>query len=225
MRHDLYGPIHKGLRHCMQAALVRFGQADVDERDDLLGALDDLRAMFSLRANHLELEEQIVHPALDARVPGWLMGALGHEHEEQRQVLYRLAERARGLGRRALDRRFMRNEHRALYLALASALADDLEHMEVEETLVNPLLWEAFDDAELRALQRTLMECSSPDQLAAHVHWVVPAVSHSERVELMETAREGIGVAAYARLLGLARTVLTPREYDRLCAALPDSAR
>src|SRR5689334_16066902 len=115
MRHDLFGPLHKGLRHFTQSTLLRLGQADGGDRGDLGDALDHLRALLAMRMHHLELEEEIIAPALDARVPGWM---LRHEHENHRRALRLLSEEAHALACCKEPASVRRTKKRHLYLHL-----------------------------------------------------------------------------------------------------------
>jgi hypothetical protein len=220
MRHDLFGPLHKGLRHFALSTLIRLGQADVVDLGDLREALDQLRVLLVMRTRHLELEEEVIVAALDARVPGWMEGALDPEHERQRRGLRRLSAEVEALACSSESTDVRRSRSRDLYLHLAHRIGEDFEHMEVEETAVNELLWKHFDDRELRALHGALLERQSPEHLADRVRWTLPALTHDERIELVLAAQSAIPPVRFRDLMSLVRASLPPRDLDRLVESL-----
>ena len=74
-RFDLYGPIHKGLRHFMHDTLWRVGHLDPQddgERDETLAQLDSLLALLH---SHVQHENDHVHSAIEARQRALQLGA------------------------------------------------------------------------------------------------------------------------------------------------------
>ena len=69
-RFNLYAQIHKGLRACMSEVLVSVGRLDPQDDDEVRTAAAAVRGLIDFARDHLEHEEQLIHPALEARRPG-----------------------------------------------------------------------------------------------------------------------------------------------------------
>jgi hypothetical protein len=92
--------------------------------------------------------------------------------------------------------------------------------MHVEETQMNPLLWSLFNEAELFDIYNQILAAEPPEQLAAGVRWLVPALTHAERVAVIQGARAGIPPEVFEHLVAGTRALLSGRDFERLCSAL-----
>ena len=136
-RMDLYVSIHKALRSFMTDTLSRIGRIDVLDRADRDAALAQLDELLGLCLAHLRHENDFVHTAI---------GALQAEADALRTAIGADAERL------ALR----------LYRHLALFVAENFQHMHIEETVHNALLWQYYSDAELGALHGRLMASIAP---------------------------------------------------------------
>jgi hypothetical protein len=64
-----------------------------------------------------------------------------------------------------------------LYRALALFVADNFQHMQVEETAHNAVLWAAYRDDELMAIEQAIVASIPPDAMAEALHWFLPALT------------------------------------------------
>ncbi len=85
---------------------------------------------------------------------------------------------------------------------------------------MNPLLWSLFSEAELYDIYNQILAAEPPEQLAAGVRWLVPALSHAERVAVLEGSRAGVPPAVFEQLVAGTRALLSERDFLRLCASL-----
>lgn len=214
-RWDIYGPIHKGLRLAHGELLRRLGRADfaAEAQPELLA---DLRGHLELAACHLAHEEEVIHPALEAREAG-ATGALETDHAHHRARLamldgaLRAVEHAAPADRPALGR--------ALYLAFSTFVAEDLAHMSREETETWPRLCALFTDAELAGLEMTIVSSLSPDENIAFMRLMLPAMNPAERTALLTAMKSDAPPEAYAAVIDLAaRPTLPPEDFARLGA-------
>lgn len=216
-RMDLYGPIHKALRCFMADTLARLGRCDVADAAELADATAALRTLLAMMRGHLEHENDFLHAAIEARRPG----ASRHpadDHDEHREAIAALAaavdafEAAPEAARPALQRR--------LYLKLARFVAENLEHMEMEETHVTALLRELYDDAELAAIHDRLVASLPPEEHAVAMRWMMAAVTHGERLGMLGAMREQAPPPVFDGVVSICRDVLAPRDWAKLAKAL-----
>lgn len=216
-RHDLYGPIHKGLRLALSDLLVRIGRTDftAPEGAETLAAL---RAQLVLSEEHLRHEEDYIHGALELRRPGAaaVLESQHRHHDETFIALRRLIETletAPAAGKPAAAR--------ALYLAFSRFVADDLAHMAEEETVVLPLLHDLFSDAELQEIEGSLVASLRPEDNLAYLRLMLPAGAPDERFAFLSFVKAHAPAEAFEAIMSFAaRPSLSEAEYARLSERL-----
>lgn len=213
-RFDLYAAIHKTLRLAMLDTLARFGSLDAGDAGQRLEAIAQLRALLDLCRAHVDKEERYVHPAIEARCAGRSLRVAAEHMEhlaaidalETEAVAFQCAPDAAGAFR--------------LYRHLAVFVAENLEHMEVEETVHNAALWSAYSDAELQQVEVAIVSSIEPDAMGQILHWMLPALNPNERANLMLGMRAAAPAPAFEGALQVARQRLTAADCARLERAL-----
>jgi len=216
-RQNLYTGVHKGLRLFMSETLATLGRADPADREELGHALDQVRDLLAIASSHLKHENDFVHPALEACAHG-ASHRTADDHDEHLDAIAALhadlvqARASSGaLAAPAID---------ALYRRLARFVAENLEHMDVEETHNMAVLWDAFDDAQLQSIHDELVAAIDPQEMAVYLRWILPAVSHPERLGMLEGMRASAPPPVFEGVLAIARERLSQRDYAKLAGAL-----
>jgi hemerythrin-like domain-containing protein len=216
-RENLYLVVHKGLRMCMGDTLAAVGRMDPHDEDDVVATLARVRGLLDLCRCHLELEDRHLHAAMEARHPHSAAPTTA-DHVEQSAALARLdacieaVEAANDVDR---DRVAL-----ALYRALALFVAENLEHMQVEETANMEVLWACYSDEELRAIHDAIVGSIAPADLLSYLRWMVPAAAPAERAALLSGVQQGAPREAFAALIGIVRPTLSAREWAKLVHAI-----
>jgi hypothetical protein len=207
-RHDLYGTIHKALRALMHDSLLRLGRLDVGDAADLqatLGQLDGLRALF---ASHLEHENRFVHPAIEARRPGGA-AATADAHRDHLDTLQALGEETAALRAAAVPQRAALASR--LYRHLALFVAENLEHMALEESANN---------AELQALHGRLLASVDPREMVQVLDWMARSLNPQELAELMSGLKHQVPPEGMRVVLMQTRACLDDTRWRKLTTAL-----
>jgi hypothetical protein len=209
-RFDIYAPIHKALRLFMTDTLQQLGRLDLDDPQGVLAGLDRLDSLLGAARCHLQHENDFIHPALEARRSG-VSERIAAEHREHLDAIAMLSSQAAALraepGPAAAHR---------LYRQLAAFIAENFEHMDVEETRHNQVLWAAYDDAELREIEGRILASIGPQEMSQWLRWLIPALRPAERTQLIT----GMPDAARAPVLATARSLLDDAAWAKLCRAL-----
>lgn len=213
-RHDLYGPIHKGLRLALSQMVVRIGTTDFADPGAVGDLIAALRRQLTLSASHLEHEEDYIHTALEIRSPGATSNLVAdHDHHrlEFRQIeaLISMIEDAPFKDRPLLGRK--------LYLAFSRFVAADFSHMAEEELVTLPLLHQLFTDEELIAIEGAIVASLPGEEMVAFMQLAVPAMNSTERVGFMSFVRGGAPRDVFEALLADAiRPALNEEDYRKL---------
>lgn len=216
-RFDMYAAIHKALRSFMSETLVRIGRADVADADDLHAALEQLEALLALCLSHIEHENEFVHTAIEARQPGGAARA-GGDHVEHRDSIEALRAEAAAL--RSAAARVQPALALRLYHHLSLFVAENFQHMHIEETAHNAALWAAYSDAELIEIHDRLSASIAPAEFMLVARWMVPALSPMERAMLLGGVKAHTPPEAFLGLLAGVRPYLDTRGWDKLTHAV-----
>jgi hypothetical protein len=216
-RYDIYGTIHKALRLCMMEALASVGTMDLENTEELRVKLASVEAMLGLMRTHLTKENKFLHPALDARQPG-ASQRIAAEHVEHEQAIDALFDDVADLcasnsaQRGALGQR--------LYHHLALAIADNLEHMHYEETVHNAVLWSAYTDAELQALEGQIKASLAPQEMMLWLRWITRSATPQQVINMMADMRANAPKEVFGSAVQLVREQLSASRWTMVSMAL-----
>lgn len=214
-RVDLYASVHKGLRAFMADTLAKVGRIDADDAEDVAAGLAQVRDLLLVCRVHLTDENLFIHQAIEARCAGASAKiALEHvHHEESLEALAALVRQTEEATAKAplVER---------LYRALAIFVAENLEHMHVEETEHNAALWAAYSDTELLEIEHAIIAWVPPEAMPIFLRWMIPAMSHPQRVGMLGGMKQSAPPEAFAGVLATARATLSARDFAKLAQAL-----
>lgn len=216
-RADIYGGVHKALRAFMFDTLARLGRCDAADRHDLDDALAQAHTLVALMRAHLQHEDTVLHPAMEARAPG-SASHTADDHLEHVAALDAMSATLDALAACDTGRRGAAL-YRA-YLQLAQMVGDNLLHMQVEETHNTQVLRATHDDAEIGALIGRIIASIPPAESALWHRWMFVAMNHDERLGLLQAIRAGAPAEVFDAEVARARDVLGPRDWGRLANAL-----
>ena len=214
-RVDLYAGIHKALRSFMADTLVRIGRLDVDDRADLEAGLAQLGELLEVCTGHVEHENRFVHAAIEARAPQ-RSAQIAAEHEEHLGSIAALREEAAALASAPATSAPLLALR--LYRHLALFVAENLQHMHVEETQHNAALWEHYSDSELLALHDRLTASLAPGEAWWAARWMVPASTPAERALIMGGMKAAMPPEALLSIAAMLRPHLDAAGWNKLAA-------
>jgi hypothetical protein len=212
-RFDIYGPIHKALRAFMGDTLVSVGRMDTNDEREVSVVLEQARSLLELLTLHVEDENRFVHRAMEER-RGGSATRTAHDHVEHELALAELGrlldavQGSTGAERAAATSR--------LYRRLALFVAENLEHMNVEERDNAEALWAEYSDQELMELEASIQASVPPRLMAVATGWMMKALSHTERVGLLQGVCQSAPAEAFEGVLAIARSNLSERDWTKL---------
>jgi hypothetical protein len=216
-RMDMYAGIHKALRALMADTLLAVGRLDFEDADELNATTARVLELLDFCRSHLRHENEFVHAAIEARAPG-ASAVIAHEHEEHEKHIESLAGAVHALrdcagagrARAALD----------LYRSLALFIADNFQHMHVEETAHNAVLWARYTDAELVAIHNALVASIPPQEMMFTARWLIPFMNPAERAGVLSDMQANAPAPAFTAVLDVVRPHLSDKEWAKLARSL-----
>ncbi len=214
---DIYRRIHKALRFCMCDTLARVGRLDSDDRNEVSAVLAQVRSMASFCATHVAHEDTFVHPAMEARFPGTAK-ATAAEHAHHKYACRKIVALADAVHNAGMDERAALVSQ--LYHYMALFVAESLVHMNAEETDNNTLLWATHSDEELLGIQAAIVASMTPEEKAVSMRWMLPALTPSERLALMEEVLKDVPSEFYNEMLAGMQPFLSPSDWRKMTIGL-----
>lgn len=216
-RVDLYARIHKALRFGLGQTLTTVGGTDPGDAGEVAQALHAVERLLGLCESHLKHENQFGHPALERVRPG-STARLAEEHGHHVEAIADLRDLAALVTHSAGPARI--GALARLYRALALFAADNFMHMHVEETVINPMLWAAFSDAELLEIEHEIVAAIEPQVMFEYLQWFMPALNTAERTAMLMPMQQGMPPEVFAAVLDIARRTLSAPAFAQLTDGL-----
>lgn len=213
-RLDLYESIHKALRAEMAGVLTALGALDTMDAEECATTLARTEALLHLVGQHLVHEERFVHPVLEAALPGSSAGT-EFEHAEHREAIAVLRADIAALRQAPQPTAALH-----LYRQYALFVAENLVHMQHEETVLNARLWAACSDAELMDVHQRLLASIPPAEMGQVLPIMLPALCPQQRAGMLAGMQAELPPEAMRDVVAMARAVLDGRGWAKLTRAL-----
>jgi hypothetical protein len=216
-RFNIYTAIHKGLRAYMCEVLVQVGRMDPDDADEVRTAVAAVRGLVEFSRGHVQHEDEWIHPALEARRPGSSAATQAdHQHHQDTFELLdgslRNLERSTGAGRTAAAR--------LLYRQLALFVAENFEHMHVEETDNHATLVTCYSEQEVLELNARLVAAVNPGTMSIALRWMIPYSNAPERAAMLGGMLASAPRPVFDGVMALIQPHLSGRDLAKLNASI-----
>jgi len=216
-RFNIYTAIHKGLRASLCQTLIELGRTDPADTEALATVVEQAHSLLYFCQGHLEHENQFIHPKLQlAPVQQPLQTAQDHlEHERAIGELHRELAALIDLPLAAKQAALL-----AIYRTFSAFVAENFDHMLIEETHNAEQLWANYSDAQILEIQQALVQSLAPEENLRGLLMMLPHLNHAERLPLLAGVRKGAPAPAYQGLLAMLPPLLPTGEWRKLNRAL-----
>jgi hypothetical protein len=212
-RFNIYTCIHKGLRAQMTQLLAQLGQIDESDSDEVMELMNCLTRSLNFFKAHLKHENQFIHPVL-TRLNGGNPPGTEQEHVHHELVIADLLKDVEVIKLLPMQLRLVPLQN--LYRNYAIFVAENLEHMHIEETENSALLWQHLSDDEIIAIEQAIVGSLSPEVGMESLIIMLPNLSVGERHAMLKQFRQDAGEEAYAYLLAQIIPLLSEKALNKL---------
>lgn len=208
-RRETYHLVHKGIRACMSETLVRLGRVDVASPDSVSAALAAVAELLQMCAEHLDHENNFLHTAMERAQPGSAKRCAG-DHDHHLKTIAELE--ARLAAAREAEGPSRERALKVLYRLLALFVAENFEHMEVEESENTALLQAHYTDQDLLEIEHAIHAHIKPERMMVWLRWMLPNVTRQQRAEMMKGMQAGMPPEVFATILEMVKPHLSEAE-------------
>lgn len=216
-RPNYFSNVHKAVRAGLYGTSLRVARTDFGDPEAAAATARDVVDLMDFLDEHAGHEHDFVFPELASFAPT-LAADLELEHIKLGELQMKV---------RALAHRVRRSSGKVreetgpqLARALTGLVAEELRHLDREETEANVAAWASRTDAELAQIQARAQAAMPAETRARFARRMLPALSIREQVELLSGARKTLPAPAFAALVALAREVLEPERWAALATRL-----
>ena len=221
-RHQTYQPIHKALRAFMARVLVDLGRMDINDAGECRATLGQARSLLALLRSHLEHENRFIHPALEALQPG-SCARVDDDHAAHHSAIEALTAEVQAL----LDTcsavpvpAHADSDALRLYRRFALFMAENIEHMHHEETVLHAMLCAGYGDGELHDIHARLLASVPPAETMLVLSWTLPALTPAQRSGMLGEMQTQAPPEVMRAVLNVAQTVLDWPDWAKLARSL-----
>lgn len=213
-RANIYGFPHKGLRIALSQLSMLSGNTDYSNADSLKKLKNLSVELVTLLDLHLHSEEDVVLPALEAKMPG----STSENVEEHEQLEKEVQAFDKQLTNITVDS--APNSGAQFYEAVYNFHSKYIAHMAMEESDINPLIWANFTDEEIMAWHGQVMSTLTPGQIMLWFKYIVPALNPFERGMIMGGFKENAPAEFLDKVLDMLKEYMSEKEHLQLEAML-----
>lgn len=220
-RFDLYAPVHKGIRLALSGLCYQAGSIDSSDDEGVKSFIEEFGKVAIILEAHSRDEDANINESYEKFAPETLL-QLEEEHGALEQKLEQLNELVNQLQLKKQDPR----EYQKIWYQISKDLnrftADYLTHLQSEEGPGMKALWDNLTDDQLKVISINIRSSIPPQTMAIFMHYMIPAISHEERLEMFSDMKRFAPKEAYAGMLSLAKSRLEPKSWVQLQTALEE---
>ncbi len=205
----------------MAETMLAWGRLDCDDDQAVKDGLDLLTSLLDACAVHLDKEGRYVHPAREAACPG-TSGRIEGEHLHHLASIAQRRAQGDAIGDHVMAVRGPLCHQ--LYRAIAVFVAENLAHMEFEESQHNAVLWTGYNDAELIEIHAAIVAGTTPADMAVPTRWVAPNLRPTELLALLQSVRRDVPEEVFTGIVDMVRAHLSDPPWRQLARSMNPTA-
>ena len=213
-RVDIYNFPHKGLRNLMSQLSFIAGNTDYSNQqalDKLRGKTAELVLLLNL---HRQSEEVDLLPALEERLAGSTQENI-KEHELFEQQVDQIDTFLKNLTTASSPA-----EGIQFYAMLNGFHSKYMDHMAMEESVMNPLIWDHFTDEELMGIHGSIMAKLDPEHITQWFKYIVAALNPMERTVILTGFKANAPEEFFNQVLEVIREEMPSTSFEEMVASL-----
>ena len=106
------------------------------------------------------------------------------------------------------------------YESVTAFFANYINHMAMEESDMNALIWENFSDEEIMSWTGRIMSTLTPAQISSFFKYMVPALNPFERNIVLGGFKANAPAEYFNSIIGMLKAHMTESEHSQMLARL-----
>lgn len=213
-RVDIYNFPHKGLRNIMSQLSLIAGNTDYSNQRGLDELKEKTAELILLLNLHRQSEEEYLLPALEEKLAGSTQENV-KEHELLESQVIQIDTFIKNLTTNHSLAKGIQ-----FYAMLNGFQSKYMDHMAMEESQMNPLIWDHLTDEELMGIHGSIMAEFAPDHITLWFKYIVPALNSMERTVILSGFKANAPEEFFNQVLAVIRSEMSTTDFDAMVASL-----
>jgi len=221
-RYNMFNQIHKGLRVLLYDTATMVQHTDFWNVEEAAETISRIRDVIFFFEKHAHSEDNFVFPAIKTYEPS-VADAFEQEHVKDHELGEALATALTAYetapvitGKAALASPISRSFTRFMVF--------NLEHMALEEEVLNPILWRYYSDEELGGITGQIVAKLPPSIIAQSNKWMLRGLNVPEITGWLKQVEAATPEFIYLSLLDCAKEELTEQRFRQVMKGLGKTA-
>jgi iron-sulfur cluster repair protein YtfE (RIC family) len=212
----VYSNVHKGQRMRFYKIAMQTGTLDFADQNAFSSLYSEVKSMREQIRLHVRGEEQFLHPILKERLPSEAR-RLEEDHRSIDQQFDDLTVNLDAIRAASVDFEKRREMMLEFYRALNRFISFYLVHINKEEELIQPALWELTTAEELlTAFKAIIHDSETTAKPLEHFEMMMMATNLYERAEILLTVKPLNEPEVFPFILEQVQQVLAPEDWAPL---------
>lgn len=220
-RFDLYAAVHKGIRFALSGLCYQVGSVDSSDEERVNSFVEEFKQVAIILEAHSRDEDANINESYEKFAPETLL-QLEEEHGALEHKLEQLIE----LVNQLQLKKHNPIEQQKIWYQIGKDLngftAEYFIHLQSEEGPGMKALWENLTDDQLKVISVNIRSSIPPQTMSIFMHYMIPAISHLERLEMFSDMKRFAPKEAYTGMLSLAESRLDQQSWVQLQKALQE---
>ncbi|RFS26942.1 hypothetical protein DVR12_03920 [Chitinophaga silvatica] len=214
LRFNLFNKAHKALRALLCNVLIELQQTDFSVSAESDSCISKIRLVLEVLHEHAQLEDNFIFPLLCPNAES-IRAYFARQHIEDEALTLDLSI--------ALDN--IENAQTALQLSIAAIslqqqyigfVAFNLNHMNMEEEIINPYLWSVYSDGALERLSAEAVRNNPPKHDAMFVGLMLEHLNNYEILSWLRNIRKEAPANVFQHFYNKSKEVLTSSRFNKI---------
>lgn len=212
-RYNVFNNIHKGLRTMLFSIQIKWQQTDFTspEAAATITSLETVLYYYDEHANH---EDKFILLNIVQQEPK-IAAALEEDHIVDHELSRKLRNMLSQL-KEASSNEAKEAAAAAVFYALNEFIAFNLYHMNKEETILLPLLWKHFSDADVLSMEQRIIASINPEVLIEESRWMMRSINNPEIAAWLGDVKKGAPDFVYSSFVQMASEELATERFAAL---------
>lgn len=212
IRFNLFKSVHKGLRALLADTVLQLQQTDFLIPQQTAEGMERIKLVLLLLHSHTKWEDDVVFPKLGTNAKS-MTGFFTNQHYHTDALTLNIDILICGFeeAKTETEKEAIADNLLNVFVEFAAYI---FNHMNMEEQLINPLLWRSFSNRELQALQLLHLSSSTSSSEQIFLQWMLIHSTNRELASWLTSMKQKATSTQFNLVYDLAQKVLAPERLE-----------
>lgn len=219
-RYNIFNQIHKGLRAMLYDTALLIQQTDFDNKEEAISTILKIETVLHYFDGHAVHEDKFILPAIE-KFDKKLVDDFEAEHVTDHTLSKSLFEYTADW-KATEDEQKLIELGRLIFYGFNWFVAFNLNHMNKEEQLLNQVLWNHYNDAEILGMEHAIISSIPQEVLIDESRWMMRSINNAEVTAWLAGIRNNAPAPAFDIYMAMAEEEVPASRMEYIRAGLSE---